>query len=357
MALQNIAIVGAGIVGRLLAWRLSREKISVTLFEKDTSEIKNSCSHVCGGMLAPYFEREIATPFVTQLGEASLELWQDHVNSFSEKVFFQRNGTLVVTHRQDETEWQRLKNKLQDTEISDQISVIEQNQIRSLEPELMNFSKALYAPEEGQIDVHDLLRVLYSELQKNHVDLRFSSFVDEIEPFSVNVNGQKSRFDLVIDTRGFHANKELPSLRGVRGELIVVQANEVSLHRPIRLMHPRHPVYVIPRSDQIFLIGATSLENQDPKPVTVRSALELLSAAFTLHSGFAEASILELQSGLRPAFPDNEPRIFFKEGLLRINGLYRHGALVSPKIVESVRDYLFEKNFKTEGHPLFFKED
>jgi len=86
--MMKIAIVGAGILGRLLAWRLSREKISVTLFEKDTPEIKNSCSYVCGGMLAPYFERDMATPFVTRLGEASLELWPRYVESFSEKVFF-----------------------------------------------------------------------------------------------------------------------------------------------------------------------------------------------------------------------------------------------------------------------------
>ena len=68
----------------------------------------------------------------------------------------------------------------------------------------------------------------------------------------------------------------------------------------------------------------------------MRSALELLSAAFALHAGFAEAEILELCTGLRPAFADNLPRIEWDGGVLRVNGLYRHGFLIAPALVEHV---------------------
>ena len=113
---------------------------------------------------------------------------------------------------------------------------------------------------------------------------------------------------IVIDCRGLSARDEQPELRGVKGEMIIVETNEVELSRPVRLIHPRWPLYVIPRGDNKFMLGATSIEAEDTG-VSVRSALELLGAAYAVHPAFAEARIVEFGSGLRPAFPDNLPRI------------------------------------------------
>ena len=101
-------------------------------------------------------------------------------------------------------------------------------------------------------------------------------------------------------------------------------------------MHPRYQLYVAPRADDEYVVGATQIESDSEAPVTVRSALELLSAAFSLHTGFAEAEILGLDSGLRAAFDDNVPRVYWRDGILRVNGLYRHGFLVAPAIVQAI---------------------
>ena len=90
--------------------------------------------------------------------------------------------------------------------------------------------------------------------------------------------------------------------------MILIETDEVELSRPVRLIHPRWPLYVIPRGDNQFMLGATSIEAEDTG-VSVRSALELLGAAYAVHPAFAEARIVEFGSGLRPAFPDNLPRI------------------------------------------------
>jgi glycine oxidase len=169
--------------------------------------------------------------------------------------------------------------------------------------------------------------------------------IHEIEPQRVTFSHGKARrqtqkFDWVLDTRGLGARADIVGLRGVRGELIVVNAPEVHLNRPIRLMHPRYPLYVVPRENDRFLIGATSIESEDLSPVTVQSALELLSAAFSLHPGFAHASIEEMRVNCRPALADNCPRIFYQPGLIRVNGLHRHGFLVSPKLVDLVVKFL-----------------
>jgi glycine oxidase len=144
----------------------------------------------------------------------------------------------------------------------------------------------------------------------------------------------------VIDCRGLAARDGQPELRGVKGELILVETNEVTLARPVRLIHPRWPLYLIPREDHLFMLGATSIEAEDTG-VSVRSALELLSAAYTVHPAFAEARVIEFGSGLRPAFPDNLPRITLAHGnRILINGLYRHGFLIAPALAEMTLNYV-----------------
>ena len=122
--------------------------------------------------------------------------------------------------------------------------------------------------------------------------------------------------------------------------MIIVETAEVELARPVRLIHPRWPLYVIPRGNNKFMLGATSIEAEDTG-VSVRSALELLGAAYAVHPAFAEARILEFGSGLRPAYPDNLPRITI-EGQTRssVNGLYRHGFLLAPALAELTLAYV-----------------
>ena len=131
------------------------------------------------------------------------------------------------------------------------------------------------------------------------------------------------------------AKNQLANLRGVRGEVLWVHAPEVNLKRPVRLMHPRYKLYISPRSGNRYVIGATEIESESMQPVTVRSSLELMSALYSVHSGFAEATVLHAYAHCRPAMPDNLPIIHCEEGLLMVNGLYRHGYLLSPHVVES----------------------
>jgi glycine oxidase len=144
----------------------------------------------------------------------------------------------------------------------------------------------------------------------------------------------------VIDCRGLAAQGELAGLRGVRGERLVLRAPGIVLQRPVRLLHPRHPLYVVPWGEGLFMVGATVIESDDAGPASVRSALELLGSAYALHPALAEAEIVELGAGVRPAFPDNVPKIIVRGETLYVNGLYRHGFLLAPALAELVADYL-----------------
>jgi glycine oxidase len=123
-------------------------------------------------------------------------------------------------------------------------------------------------------------------------------------------------------------------VRGVRGEIIWLHAPGVHLLRPVRLLHPRHRVYIVPRPGDRFVVGASEIESEDRSPVSLRTAVELMSAAHSVILELAEARIVHMESNLRPALPDNEPHTHIEPGLLRINGLFRHGWLLAPALVQ-----------------------
>ncbi len=145
----------------------------------------------------------------------------------------------------------------------------------------------------------------------------------------------------MIDCRGLGAKPQWNALRGVRGEVIRVHAPEVALQRPTRLVHPRYPLYIAPKPGSVFVIGATEIESDDMSPASVRSTLELLSAAYAVHSGFAEARILEIATQCRPTLPDNLPAIRQPHPrVLQINGLYRHGFMIAPAVLDAAMELL-----------------
>jgi glycine oxidase len=116
----------------------------------------------------------------------------------------------------------------------------------------------------------------------------------------------------------------------------------------VRVLHPRQPLYVVPRGEGLFMVGATMIESDEATRISARSMLELLSAAYALHPAFGEAQILEIGTGVRAAFPDNLPRLRQVGGALHVNGLYRHGFLLAPALARRAADVLLEGRYFPE---------
>ncbi len=363
----TVGIVGAGLMGRILGLTLAQQGWAVSLFDQDPVTVSRSCAYAGAGMLSPISELETAEPIVAQLGFDSLPLWAKIVEALETPVFFQQAGTLIVAHHLDVSELDHvagtLKHKLAQAQAQpfpvDAVEGIQwhvtRNAIRQLEPQLSDcFQQGLFLPHEGQIDNRQLLPALEIALNQWGVQWHMGQPVQSLAPHRLDTDAQRHGFDWVIDCRGLGAKADWSKLRGVRGEIIRVHAPEVTLNRPVRLMHPRYPLYIAPRENHHFVIGATSLESEDFRPMTVQSALELLSAAFTVHAGFAEASILESTVNCRPALPDHRPQIQTEPGLIRINGLYRHGFLMAPAIAQLVCDFLQANAFSNSVYQALF---
>lgn len=155
-----------------------------------------------------------------------------------------------------------------------------------------------------------------------------------------------SDYHQIIDCTGSAMIGKLEHLRGVRGEMLYLQTEEIALSRPVRLLHPRHPIYIVPRQHGRFMVGATMIESDAGGSPSARSIMELLNAAYALHPAFGEARLIETGAGVRPAFPDNFPRVIAAGQVLHVNGLYRHGFLLAPAMARQVAELLATAEMK-----------
>ena len=335
-------VLGAGLMGRLLACELTRVGHTVSVYEAGGPDAQSAAARVAAAMLAPLAESAITEAPVVAMGQYALTRWPELLAQLAVPVFYQQEGTLIVWHRQDAAEASRFSHQLGTTQAHmpglPRAQTVTSAQIATLEPALANrFSQGLYLAGEGQLDNRQLLAALLHQLELMQVNLHWNT------PRNLNdfAAGQPGQPDWVFDCRGLGANSDWKQLRGVRGEVIRLHAPEVQLTRPVRLIHPRYPLYIAPKQDHVFVIGATEIESEDLSPASVRSTLELLSAAYTVHSGFAEARILEIATQCRPTLPDNLPRIrHLGPRTLQINGLYRHGFLVAPAVLDAVMEHV-----------------
>ena len=337
---QRIAIAGAGLLGRLLAWQLLRRGHAVTVFEAGALESPPAAAHTAAGMIAPLSEAVDSEAVIYDIGMASLAIWphwlQQLCDDSGESVGYHTNGSLIVAHPQDSAELLQFHSDLRHT-LADRgtFQWLNGAEIHAYEADISEqFQQGLLLQDEAHIDNRHLLRALLAEIRRR-ADCREHCTVTPL-PGAVETHSGRETFDLVLDCRGVGAKAQWPGLRGIRGEVLGVQTAEVSLQRPVRLVHPRYQLYVVPKAGHCFVIGATQIESEDRGPVTLRSNLELGSALYTINPAFAEARVVELGANLRPGLMDNLPRITSEEGLIRANGLYRHGYLLAPVVVSHI---------------------
>lgn len=318
---MRIRILGAGIAGLTVAFEFARAGQHVEVLESREGP-GLGCSYFAGGMLAPWCETESAEKLIFDLGLESLKYWTETV-----PVAIAR-GTLVVATARDRADLTQFSRR---TGGFEQIGA---EKIAALEPDLEGrFEEALYFPQEAHLDPRVAMTTLAAQL---------AGFDKAVLRYGLDAINTSGTADWTIDCRGLAAQDALPDLRGVKGEMLVLATQEIRLTRPVRFVHPRHPVYIVPRGDGHFMIGATMIENEEAGRITARAMLELLGAAYCLHPAFAEAEIVETGAGVRPAFPDNLPRIRREGRRIYVNGLFRHGFLVAPALARRVAQIVLE---------------
>lgn len=312
---QIATILGGGVAGLCVATELSRRGCTVTIIDPERGPGPHGCSWWAGGMLAPDCEGEAAEEPVVRLGRQAARWWSEQGTEVTQK------GSIVVALDRDRRELERFAKRTENH------GWLNKDQLSVLEPHLADrFDQALHMVAEAHLNPREALLGLRMQLVQSGV---------AILPKGELV-GQ------VIDCRGLAARDTLPALRGVKGEMAILRAPDIELTRPVRLLHPRFPLYIVPRGDGVYMLGATQVESGERSRATVRSVMELLNAAYALDPAFGEAELLEIGVDARPAFPDNLPRISSTDGRVFVNGLFRHGYLLAPALARMVAELLLD---------------
>lgn len=331
---MKTAIAGAGLLGRLLAFQLARAGHEVHVFDPAPhAEARGAAGWTAAGMLSPVAELECADEGVFRLGLRSMELWPQLLAQLPLPVECRFDGSLLLAHRGDEGAARRVVDLLASKVASPELRPqrVSGEALRELEPAVNGPAHAWLLPHEGRIHTVQAMQALAAAATGVH--WHWGQAVEAAAPGVLRSGAGELRFDWVFDVRGTGARPQLP-VRGVRGEIFWLQAPGLPLLRPLRLLHPRHRVYIVPRAPDLVVVGASEIESEDRSPVSLRSTVELLAAAHSVVPELAEARIVHSESNLRPALPDNLPRLESQPGLTRINGLFRHGWLIAPALLE-----------------------
>ncbi len=349
---MKIGIIGAGILGRLLAIEFSKYHYQITLFEKDDKNSSLSSCATAAGMLNPWSEINESTALVFELGVLSLTRWQEITQKISAPEILSHCGSAHVSSYGDKAKIDHLLKNL----IKKQEGLYCIPLDNSLKKQLFNkinsdFPYGFYLPDEKCIDPRLFITKSNDYFAtKNNIHFCYETNILKFSNNTISSENNTENFDLVLNTTGYQGKSDLKdTLRGVRGSLILVEAPQVNLHSIVRLGHLRYPIYIVPRGEHKYIIGATTHETECTKPITVEANLELLSTACQFDPGFLEAHILDQRVNLRPSFANSEPKIQLLNNVYFLDGLYRHGITISPIISQYFGEFI-HNNFKLPSH-------
>lgn len=337
----DVVVVGGGIVGLYVAWRARERGMSVVVL--DAGDDEGVAWPVAAGMLAPTSEAQFgdAGRRALELGLAALERWATAAPELGEASGvdpqLREAGTLVLARDRDEAEALDRELRFRE-ELGLPVTRLLPSAARREEPALApTLRAALDVPGDHSVDPRRVvagLRYLLGE------DVRSGARVVEVAPDAVDLeSGETLRAGRVVVAAGAWSG-ELTGVpvRPLKGQVLRLRdpAGPGLVSRTLRFSQ----VYLVPRGDGRYVLGATMEERGFDVAVTAGGVYELLRDAGELVPGVAELEIEETLAGLRPATPDNLPLIGERDGIVLATGHGRDGVLLAPLTADLVADLL-----------------
>jgi glycine oxidase len=352
---SRIHVVGGGVIGLACAWELSRNGHAVTVLAPAPG--RDGASWVAAGMLAPVTEAQFGESALTALLVEGAGHWPAFAAALEDAsghdVGYDTTGTVTVALDASD------RASLDDLLAYQRTLGLEAyrrsaSECRGLVPALSPALRGgIEVPGDHQVDNRALLGALAEACRRAGVTFVESSVTAlAAGPVLVLADGRRLGADHVVLAAGTGLRTidglegvGIPSLRPVKGHILRLGAPAGAtpvplLARTVRgLVHGRS-VYVVPRHDGSLVVGATVEERGTDTAVRAGAVHELLCDARAIVPGIDELELLEAASGLRPATPDNTPRIGWtaREGVLAAVGHYRNGILLAPLTAAALVD-------------------
>jgi glycine oxidase len=358
---SHVHVVGGGVVGLACAWELSRNGHDVTLVAPAPG--RDGASWVAAGMLAPVTEAQFGESALTALLVEGARLWPDFVAALEADaactVGYDETGTVTVAL--DASDRASLDDLLAyQLELGLAAERRSASECRRLVPALSPALRGgIEVPGDHAVDNRALLDALVTACRAHGVTSVVGTLAAlEEGPTLVLTDGRRIGADRVVLAPGTGLSgirglddAGLPPVRAVKGHILRLgplpaapgaRATGPLLTRTVRALVHGRSVYLVPRRDGSVVVGATIEERGFETAVQAGAVHELLCDARAVVPGVDELELLEASAGLRPATPDNIPRIGWTglEGVVVATGHYRNGMLLAPLTARAVLDLL-----------------
>ncbi|HEX2131352.1 MAG TPA: glycine oxidase ThiO [Actinophytocola sp.] len=335
---QRIVVVGGGVIGLTVAWRLA-DAHEVTLLDPTPP---GRASWVAGGMLAPVTESWPGEEDLLDLGSESLDRWPAFAAELG--VDLRTAGTIAAAFDAADAGQQDVLAE----HLASRGRAVERlsgRELRAREPAIgPSVRSGLMVPGDLAVDNRELLRRLMVVARDAGVafDARAAELV---EPGGVRLaGGDVLRCDTAVIAAGAWSSALHPALdrlvRPVKGEILRLRARAgaLPLRHTVRALVESRPVYLVPRAGDELALGATQYEAGFDDEVTVGGVRDLLADAERVLPGIAEYGLTECAAGLRAGSRDNLPLLGRLEpGVLVAAGHHRNGLLLAPITADTVR--------------------
>lgn len=355
----SVAIIGGGIIGMAAAWRCAQRGMSVTVVDPDVNAdiTPRGAWHTAAGMLAPVTELDFTETALLRLNTAACQMWPDFARELSRatgmQTGFAHSMTLQIAW--DSADMDRLRDLAAfGTDLGLDFRMLTGKQLRATQPGLApGLPGGLLASGDHQADPRLVHRALHTAAQSAGVTCvnGTASVVvggDRVLGVRLEHSGDHIAAEHVVLAAGAWSGHiegldVPPRVRPVKGQTVRVRlSGPPRLDYVVRARIKGNPIYVVPRADGEYVIGASVEETGFDQAARTGAVYELMRDAISLVPELSESTFTEVSTGLRPGSPDNAPLIGPSGigGLVYATGHYRNGVLLAPITAAAVADMI-----------------
>jgi glycine oxidase len=345
-----VAIIGAGVVGLGIAWRLAG-RAAVSVFDRGAAG--SGASHAAAGMLAACCEAEPGEEDLIALGRHSQTRWpafaEELLRASGVDVELRCEGTLVLALTADDQA--EIAHRLEFQRRLDlPLEWLAAAATRAREPHLAGkIAGALFSPQDHQVDNRKLAQALRGAAEAAGVAIYEHRPVKEIwqqggRARGVTLgDGASVPADIVVLAAGAWSRgigglppDRRPPVRPVKGQMLALQMDAAAPLLNHVLWAPG--AYLVPRRDGRLIIGGTVEEKGFDQTITAGGMLTLLEAAWRAVPAIEELPLAETWVGHRPGSRDDAPILGRGplDGLFYATGHHRNGILLAPVTADAM---------------------
>jgi glycine oxidase len=359
-------VIGAGVIGLSLAWRLAQAGCRVRVYDK--GEAGHGASWAAAGMLAATVETEPGEEKLLSLTLASQRLWPDFARELEAAsgidIGYRSEGTIVVALNRDDAETLRHSYEFQKS-LGLDLEWISAFEARRREPHLKpGVAAAVFCGNDHQADNRCLALALVAACRRAGVEIHENCAVRELvlkggRAAGIVTDQGEDRADITVLAAGAWSRQiagipaaHLPPVRPIKGQMMALQMDPAAplIRHVVWAPHS----YMVPRNDGRLIIGGTVEERGFDTQLTAGGLLALLDGAWRAVPAIEELPIAETWVGFRPGSRDDAPMLGPSgiDGLAVATGHHRNGILLTPASAQVMSEFVLTGRLSELAQPF-----